>query len=119
MNSNQNDVLAILSEQYRHQVRLARKRMTRWIPWIFVIGVCVCVSIFGLIPSVAVFREEGSLTLAFVFAFFAVLFGWAVVLWLLPFRPKPRIVPYFVRELGKYGGKTSEAFVRAAVCTER
>jgi hypothetical protein len=38
MNSNQNDVLAILSEQCRHQVRLARKRMTWWIPWIFVLG---------------------------------------------------------------------------------
>jgi hypothetical protein len=28
----------------------------------------------------------------------------------MPFRPKPRIVPYFARELDKYGGKTSIAF---------
>jgi len=112
MNSNQNDVLAILSEQCRHQVRLARKRMTWWIPWIFVIGLCV--SILGLIPYIAAFPREGLPTLTvFVFAFFAVIFGWAVVLWLIgPFLFRPRIVPYFTRELGKYGGKTMSAFAR-------
>jgi len=48
----------------------------------------------------------------FVFAFFFLFFGWAVVGWLLPFRPRPRIVPYFARELGPYGGKTMTAFAR-------
>lgn len=111
MNSTPNDVLVILSEQCRHQVHLARKRMTWWIPWIFVIGLCV--SIFGLIPSIAVFLEVGSATPVFVFAFFAVFFGWAVVLWLIgPFLIRPRIVPYFARGLGEYRGKTMTAFAR-------
>ena len=73
--------------------------MTWWIPWIFVIGLCV--SIFGLMPSIAV----GSATLVLVFAAFTLLFGWAVVFWLLgPFLIRPRIVPYFARELGEYSG---------------
>jgi hypothetical protein len=112
MNSSQNDVSAILSEQCRHQVRLARKRMTWWIPWIFVLGLCV--SILGLIPSIAAFREQGSPTLTvFVFACCAVFFGWVVVLWLIgPFLIRPRIVPYFTRELGAYGGTTMTAFAR-------
>jgi len=112
MSSSRNDVLATLSKQRRHQVRLTRQWMTWWIPWIFVAGLCV--SILGLIPSVAAFVEEGSPTIGlFVFAFFAVFFGWAVVLWLLgPFMLRPRIVPYFARELGKYGGDTMAAFGR-------
>jgi hypothetical protein len=112
MSSNQNDVSAILSEQYRHQVRLARKRMTWWIPWIFVVGLCV--SILGLIPSITAFREAGAPTFTlFLFASFAVFFGWAVVLWLIgPYLFRPRIVPYFTRELGKYGGTTTTAFKR-------
>jgi hypothetical protein len=33
--------------------------------------------------------------------------------WLIwPFRLRPRIVPYFARALGEYGGKTMTAFVR-------
>ena len=112
MSSNQGDVSAILSEQYRLQVRLARKRMTWWIPWIFVVGLGV--SILGLIPSIAVFQEAGTPTFTlFLFASFAVFFGWAVVLWLMgPYLFRPRIVPYFTRELGKYGGTTTTAFKR-------
>jgi hypothetical protein len=111
MTSNQNGVLAILSDQCRHQVRLQRKRMTWWIPLIFVLGLCV--SILGLTPAIALFREEGSKTLLVVFAIFALLFGWAVVLWLIgPLLIRPRIVPYFARELGEYRGKTMAAFPR-------
>jgi hypothetical protein len=112
MSSNRDDVLAILAQQCRHQVRLTRQRMTWWIPWIFVAGLCV--SILGLVPYVAGLREGRSPTIGlFVFAFFAVFFGWAVVLWLLgPFMLRPRIVPYFARELGKYGGETMTAFAR-------
>lgn len=48
-----------------------------------------------------------------VFALFSVLFGWAVVVWLLgPLLLRPRIVPYFDRELGSYGGETMTAFRR-------
>jgi hypothetical protein len=107
-----NDVVAILSEQRQHQLRVHRERMTWWIPWIFVIGLGV--SILGLIPSIAAFRADGSQAVGVaVFALFSVLFGWAVVLWLIgPFLLTPRIVPYFARELGPYGGETMAAFRR-------
>jgi hypothetical protein len=105
------DVSAVLSEQCRYQLRLARKRMTPWIPWIFVVGLGV--TIIGLIPSITLFLEHGSVTFLFVFVPFTVLFGWGVILWLVsPFLIRPRIVPYFTRALGPYGGKTMIAFAR-------
>jgi len=111
MGPNQAGAPAILAGQIRHQVRLVLERMPWWIPWIFVAGLCF--SALGLFTSIALWREEGSITIGlFVFALFFLLFGWAVVGWLLPFRPKPRIVPYFARELGPYGGKTMTAFAR-------
>jgi hypothetical protein len=112
VNSDQNDVLAILSEQCQHQVRLTRKRMTWWIPLIFFVGLCV--SILGLIPSIAASLEKGSPTLkAFTFSLMTMFFGWVVAQWLIwPFRLTPRIVPYFARALGEYGGKTMTAFAR-------
>jgi len=111
MTSNPNDLPRILSEQRRHQVSLHRKWMTWWIPWIFVIGLCV--SILGLVPAISVFQQDGVTTRLVVFALSAVFFGWAVVLWLIgPLLFRPRIVPYFARELGEYGGKTMAAFVR-------
>jgi hypothetical protein len=86
--------------------------MTWWIPWIFVLGLGV--SILGLIPSIAEFRETGSPSFTlFVFALFTVFFGWIVVLWVIgPFPIRPRIVPYFARELGEYRGATMDAFPR-------
>lgn len=111
MNPNQAGAPAILAEQIRHQVRLVREWMTWWIPWIFVAGLCF--SALGLFTSIALWREEGSVTIGlFVFALVSLFFGWVVVGWLMPFRPKPRIVPYFARELGPYGGKTMTAFAR-------
>jgi hypothetical protein len=106
------DVVAILSEQRRHQVRIHRERMTWWIPWIFVIGLGV--SILGLVASVAAFRADGSQTVSVAaFGVFSLLFSWPVVLWLLgPFLLRPRIVPYFATELGSYGGETMAAFQR-------
>jgi hypothetical protein len=79
---------------------------------IFVIGLGV--SILGLIPSIAAFRGDGSQTPSVaVFALFSVLFGYAVVAWLIgPFLLRPRIVPYFARELGSYGAETMTAFQR-------
>jgi hypothetical protein len=86
--------------------------MTWWIPVIFVVGLGV--SILGLIPSVAMSLAKGSPTLmAVVFAVFTVFFGWTVVFSLIwPFFLRPRIVPYFPRELGPYGGTTMTAFRR-------
>jgi hypothetical protein len=108
----QSDVVAVLSKQRRHQLRVHRERMTWWVPWIFVVGLGV--SILGLIPSIAAFRADGSQKVSVaVFALFSVLFGWAVPLWLIgPFLLSPRIVPYFSRELGAYGGETMAAFRR-------
>ena len=85
--------------------------MTWWIPLIFVAGLCV--SIYGLVPSIAVYREGRSIGHLVLFGVFTVFFGWAVVLWLLgPFLFRPRIVPCFARELGPYGGETMTAFRR-------
>ena len=106
------DVRETLAEQRRHQLRIHRERMTWWIPLIFVVGLAV--SILGLVPSIAAFSADGSQKASVVvFAIFSVLFGWAVVLWLVgPFLVRPRIVPYFMRELGAYGGETMNAFRR-------
>lgn len=80
-------------------------------PFLFLIGLCV--SVFGLVPSIAAFGDGGSVAPIVVFAVFTVLFGWVVVLWLIgPLLIKPRIVPYFTRELDKYGGRTMTAFSR-------
>ena len=85
--------------------------MTWWIPLIFVAGLGV--SVYGLLPAIAVFREGRSASLLVLFAVFTVFFGWAVVLWLLgPFLMRPRIVPCFARELGPYGGEAMAAFRR-------
>ena len=111
MTTSQGDAAAILAEQCRHQVRSVRERMPWWIAWIFVAGFCF--ASLGLFASVASFREDGALTFRlFLFAFFVLLFGWAILQWLLPFRPRPRIVPYFARELGAYAGETMIAFPR-------
>lgn len=111
MASTPTGVPAVLSEQCEHQLRIVRQRFVVWIPCLFLVGLCV--SILGTIPSVATSIEKGSPTIgAFVFSFFVAYFGWGAFLWLSPIRPKPRIVPYFARELGPYGGKTSSAFTR-------
>ena len=100
-----------LADQRHHQVRLARKRMTWWIPLIFVAGLGV--SAYGLVPATAVFREGRSASPLVLFGVFAVLFGWAVVLWLLgPFLMRPRIVPCFARESRAVRGRTMAALRR-------
>jgi hypothetical protein len=100
-----------LDEQIRHQVRIIHERMPWWISSIFAAGFVF--SAIGLFASFAAFREDGSITAKLVaFTIFFLLFGWAVVRMLLPFRPKPRIVPYFAAELGAYGGDTMTAFAR-------
>lgn len=102
---------ALLSHQLRHQLRLRRKWMTWWIPWIFVIGLCV--SVLGLLPAIDAFVQKGTLGRLVVFGLFAAFFGWAVLLWLLgPLLVKPRIVPCFARELGEYAGEAMAAFPR-------
>ena len=112
MNASHSDARAVLAAQCEHQVRFARKRMPWWIPWIFVFGLCV--SILGLIPLIADFRESGSIPWGLLgFAVPALFFGWAAICWLLgPFPIRPRIVPYFVRELGPLLGDTMAAFSR-------
>ena len=79
---------------------------------IFVAGLAV--SLFGLVTSIAAFREDLSpIALLLLYTAFSLLFGWAVILWLTaPLRVKPRIVPYFSGALGAYGGPTMAAFRR-------
>ncbi|HSA92891.1 MAG TPA: hypothetical protein VLE48_07760 [Terriglobales bacterium] len=116
----QTDVPAIVAKQIQHQVRLTRQRMAWWLPWIFVTGLAV--SILGLILQARLpwkgWPALGFSTLALLTAYF----GWVVFLWLFGpyglwpstwlFPFKPRIVPYFARELARYGGKTMTAFAR-------
>jgi len=86
--------------------------MTWWLPLIFVAGLVV--SVLGLVPSIAETRGRGSPTLGLVgFGLFTAFFGWAVVQWVIgPFPIRPRIVPYFTKELGTLGGSTMVAFRR-------
>jgi hypothetical protein len=107
----EDDVRARLAEQRRHQIELARARTPRWVPWIFVVGACV--SILGLLLSIQVLPSDGPTIQLFVFAAAAIFFGWVVAMWLTaPLWIRPRIVPYFARELGHYGGPTMVAFAR-------
>jgi hypothetical protein len=112
MNGSRDDAEVLLQAQIQHQVRLTRRRMTWWIPAIFAVGLCV--SILGLIPSITASLERGSPGISvFVYGAFTLFFGWVVihaVLW--PFLLRPRIVPYFKRELGPYGGAAMNAFPR-------
>lgn len=112
MSSGRTGEPAALSNQHRHQLRLWRKRMTWWIPAIFVAGFGV--SILGLIPALAVPRPAGIPPVpVLVFALFSLLFGWASVLGLSGPHPiRPRIVPYFTRALGEYGGPAMISFAR-------
>jgi hypothetical protein len=105
-------MLAILEEQCRHQVRVSRQRIPWFIPAIFIAGLMV--SLLGLIPALIEFRESKSPTFnLFLFGVFTLLFGWVVVSWLLwPYWLRPRIVPYFPRELGRCGGPSMAAFRR-------
>ena len=86
--------------------------MTWWIPLIFVLGLVV--AILGLIPSIQTSRAQGSVTPGLIgFGLFTVLFGWAVIQWILgPFPIRPRIVPYFTKEVGRLHGPTMTAFRR-------
>lgn len=104
------DAPEVLGAQLRHQLTLYNRRMMWWIPWIFVIGLGV--AILGLIPAIAMATERGAPSPGlFVFAFFVALFGWGVVMWLTsPLAIKPRIVPYFARELAPCGGATMAGF---------
>lgn len=105
------DVLARLDEQQRHQRRVAGTRQPKWILGIFVAGACV--SIFGLVLSLETFAQDGLTALLLIFSAAALFFGWVVVLWLTaPLWIRPRIVPYFARELGRLGGPTMIAFRR-------
>ena len=112
MNSGGADLPEVLAAQFRHQLRLHNRRMMWWICWIFVIGLVV--AIVGLIPAIATAVGRGSPTPGlFVFACFVMLFGWAVVMWLTaPLAIKPRVVPYFARELAPPGGATMVGFRR-------
>lgn len=85
--------------------------MPWWILGLFVVGACV--SVFGLVLSVQTLSEDGPTVRLLLFGLSAMFFVWGLVLWLTaPLWIEPRIVPYFDRELGQYGGTTMAAFHR-------
>jgi hypothetical protein len=70
-----------IEEQWRHQDRLDRRRMTWWIPWLFVLGLLV--SVVGLYAYVVSIRLGDPVTLgAGLFAASALYFGLFVGAWL-------------------------------------
>jgi hypothetical protein len=101
-----------LADQCRLQARIDRRRMTWWIPLIFLAGFLV--SVLGFSATIIEFKADGEVRLGlFVFGFFTMLFGAAVISWLIgPLMYRPRIVPYFARELGPFNGPTMGAFTR-------
>lgn len=106
------DIESILSEQARHQVQVLRRRMPRWIPWIFEAGFVV--SLTGLFVFARESWALGSLRFAvLVYGGFTALFGWAVIVhFCWPRLIRPRIVPYFAREVGEFDGQAMAAFRR-------
>jgi hypothetical protein len=100
-----------ISRQRDHQVRFHRKQ-TRVLGWVFALGLLV--SVLGLAPTLAWYREWGSpIGRAVFLSLSALYFGWGVTLWRAgPFVLRPRIVPYFARQVEEYGGTTSVAFKR-------
>jgi len=112
MNAGHMNAKEKLGQQLQRQLQIDRVRGTWWIPWIFVIGFCV--SALGLFIAVASYLDGRPKWLMIIlFVFFFLQFAAAVILWLTsPLRIKPRIVPYFARKLGDYGGANSAAFKR-------
>jgi hypothetical protein len=106
------DVRAALADQKRLQARMDRQRMTWWMPMLFAIGLAFAT--IGLIAAISESRDLGSPTVAvFGFGLFVLLFGSAVASWAIhPLFYRPRLVPYFSREIGPYGGDTMTAFKR-------
>jgi hypothetical protein len=86
--------------------------MTVWIPWIFAVGLAA--SVLGLYAFVSATRYgDRSLIGIGVFGLFTLLFGIAVIQWLFwSAFVRPRVVPYFARQLEPYGGLTSVSFAK-------
>jgi hypothetical protein len=98
-----------LDAQIRLQLRVWRQRMTWWIPLIFLAGLAV--SLIGLFASATELAERGVTAGFVVFAVFVLFFGAVCFQWLMaPLLLRPRVVPYFKRPLGEYGGGTTAAF---------
>ncbi len=78
------------------------------------IVLAVVLSFIALVTTLRRFEDTGVRYGKFAFlAFFTFFFTWILINWLLwPFRLKPRLIPYFARELQPYGGKSSAAFQR-------
>lgn len=101
------DVSAAIGKQLAHQLRLTKQRFTWWLPWLFAIGLAV--SLLGLLGALL----DGSALARLAFALPSLAFGYAVLSWLAwTRRLKPRMVPYFARELSPYPGATLRAFQR-------
>ena len=105
------DAATVLAEQCRLQVRVLEERVPWWFKAMILAGFAFAA--LGLFTSIASWRESGKVTGGLIgFGLFFALFALGVVRILLPLRPKPRIVPYFLKELGALGGDTMAAFYR-------
>lgn len=103
---------ARLAAQRQRQVRFHLEQGA-WIAWIPVVGFGL--SSMGLVAARALARDGVALsTTKLGLLWFGFLwFGLSLVLMLIwPFRIRPRIVPYFARQIEEHGGETSAAFRR-------
>lgn len=112
MTPKTSDVSATLADQRRHQVRF-HSRQAAWFDWIPVLGFGL--SSAGLVAARVLAPDGVGLStpklalLWFGFLFFGLgLVG--LMTWRL--RLRPRIVPYFARQIEAFGGRTSAAFRR-------
>jgi hypothetical protein len=106
------DVQSVLSEQRRLQLRF-HLRQGLWIIWAPILGLAL--SILGLVAARSLAQSGQALsTTKVAFLWFGLAyFGLAAVaMATLAFRLRARIVPYFSRRIGDYGGESSTAFVR-------
>jgi hypothetical protein len=119
MTSQGDAVRSVLKEQRQHQLRFYLKRAA-WIVWIPVVGFGL--SSMGLMAARVLAQDGVGLpTPKLAFLWFGVLyFGLGLAaLMVQPLRLKPRIVPYFSREIEEYGGQSSLAFARGyGLCRE-
>jgi hypothetical protein len=112
MTADGRDVREVLEEQRQRQLRF-HLQQGAWIAWVPVVGLGL--SSTGLIAARSLARDGVGLStakLAFLWFGFVYFVLALAALASFPFRLKPRIVPYFARQLEEYGGESARAFVR-------
>lgn len=95
----------------RHRRRADNRRASPILA-LFTIGFLLSsLGLIGVLPRLheETMRRKSDLMIAFG----VVYFGAGLVVWLISsYRTRPRVIPYFAREIEPYGGPSSQAFAR-------